>query len=93
MTQLKQSSRQNHAENEESDQCTVQNYKIHLKLFLDSDLTSIYNNNEISSHLWDYNMISISSTAFFITEINQSWNYDKAEKAAKHMFSTDHQCL
>ena len=51
MIQLKQSSKQNHAENEKSDQCTVQNYRIHLRLSLDSDLTSIHNNDKISSHL------------------------------------------
>ena len=51
MTQLKQSSEQNHAENKESDQHIVQNYKIYLKLSFNSDLTSVHNNDKISSHL------------------------------------------
>ena len=90
---MKQSSKQDHAENEESDQCIIQNYRIHLKLFLSSDLTNVYNDNKISSHLWDISMISVSLTVFFNTEINQSWNHNKADKAIKHMFSTDHQNL
>ena len=69
---MKQSSEQNHAENEESNQYIIQNYKIHLKLFLDLNLTNVHNNNEINSYLQNYNMILISSTALLITEINQS---------------------
>ena len=72
MTQLKQSSEQNHAENEKSNQCTVQNYRIHLKLLLDSDLTSVHDNDKISSHLQSYSMTLVSSTTLLITEINQS---------------------
>ena len=51
MIQLKQLFKQNHAENEESNQCIVQNYKIHLKLFLNSDSASVYNDDKISSYL------------------------------------------
>ena len=54
---------------------------------------SVHDGGKISSHLWDYSMTSVSSTVFFIAEINQSWNHNKAGKATKYVSSTSHQHL
>ena len=35
-------------------------------------------------------MILVSSTVFLNIEINQNWNYNKVDKATKHMFSINY---
>ena len=57
-----------------------------MKLFLDSNLINVHDNNKISSYLQNYNMTSVSLTIFFIAEINQNWNHNKVEKATNICF-------